>query len=77
VTSAGSGHVFSVPERTSRTVAAVVGHVEWIDFVSVKDVPAAGDIVEGRKWWEQAGGGGAVAACQLAMLASETLSSRA
>lgn len=48
---------------------AVVGHVEWIEFVRVARVPAAGDIVHASAAWEEPGGGGAVAAVQLAKLA--------
>ena len=50
---------------------AVVGHVEWIRFARVEDVPAAGEIAHSSDDWEQAGGGGAVAAVQLALLADE------
>jgi ribokinase len=48
---------------------AVVGHVEWIQFVRVPQVPQAGDIVQASAAWEQAGGGGGVAVRQLASLA--------
>jgi ribokinase len=47
---------------------AVVGHVEWIEFGHVERVPAAGDIVHATDAWEEPGGGGAVAAVQLARL---------
>ena len=50
---------------------AVVGHVEWIRFARVEHVPAAGEIAHSTDSWEQAGGGGAVAAIQLALLADE------
>ena len=36
--------------------AAVVGHVEWIEFASVPEMPAAGDIVHAREVWAGAGG---------------------
>jgi ribokinase len=49
--------------------AAVVGHVEWMEFVPVERVPRAGDIVGADESWEEAAGGGAVAATQLAQLA--------
>ena len=49
--------------------AAVVGHVEWIEFAAVPAVPGAGDIVHAHDVWEEPGGGGAVAAVQLAKLA--------
>jgi ribokinase len=51
--------------------AAVVGHVEWIRFARVDHVPAAGEIAHSFDEWEQAGGGGGVAALQLALLADE------
>jgi ribokinase len=52
---------------------AVVGHVEWVEFALVESVPAAGEIVHARETWEEAAGGGAVAAVQLARLAGECL----
>jgi ribokinase len=48
---------------------AVVGHVEWVEFARVGHQPAAGEIVHATEAWEEAGGGGAVAAGQLAKLA--------
>jgi ribokinase len=50
---------------------AVVGHVEWIEFVRVDHVPARGEIVHAEEAWAEAAGGGAVAAVQLARLAGE------
>ena len=47
---------------------AVVGHVEWVEFVRVEHVPAPGDIVHALELWDEAAGGGAVAAVQLANL---------
>jgi len=52
---------------------AVVGHVEACAFARVDHVPAAGEIVEAEEGWEEAAGGGAVAAVQLARLAGECL----
>jgi ribokinase len=51
--------------------AAVVGHVEWIQFARVERVPLAGEIAHAVEAWEAPGGGGAVAAVQLAKLAGE------
>jgi len=48
---------------------AVVGHVEWIELARVPRVPRPGEIVHATEWWQDAGGGGAVAAVQLAKLA--------
>ena len=50
---------------------ASVGHVEWVEFARVDRVPAAGEIVHARETWAEPGGGGAVAAVQLAKLAGE------
>jgi ribokinase len=47
---------------------AVVGHVEWIQFARVERVPEPGEIVSAYETWEEPGGGGAVAAVQLAKL---------
>jgi len=49
--------------------AAVVGHVEWIEFVAVEHVPRPGEIVAASETWQEAGGGGSVAAVQLSRLA--------
>src|SRR3954454_22890262 len=48
---------------------AVVGHVEWVDFLRVSHVPQPGEIVQAQEAWAEAAGGGAVAAVQLAKLA--------
>src|SRR5215217_706517 len=48
---------------------AVVGHVEWVEFARVPHVPTPGEIVHAGEWWQEAGGGGAVSAVQLAKLA--------
>src|SRR2546422_8917843 len=48
---------------------AVVGHIEWVQFASVEEVPTPGDIVHALDTWEEPAGGGAVAAVQLARLA--------
>jgi ribokinase len=52
-----------------RPRVAVVGHVEWIEFARVSRVPRPGEIVHATEWWQEVGGGGAVAAVQLAKLA--------
>ncbi len=49
--------------------AAVVGHVEWVEFMRVSKMPTAGEIVHASDWWEAPGGGGSVAAMQLLKLA--------
>jgi ribokinase len=48
---------------------AVVGHVEWVEFLRVPHVPAAGDIVHASDVFGLAAGGGGVAAVQLRKLA--------
>ena len=52
---------------------AVVGHVEWVEFARVDHVPEPGEIVQAFETWEEAAGGGAVAAVQLANLAGSCL----
>lgn len=47
----------------------VVGHVEWVEFLRVPRVPAAGDIVHASDVFEHAAGGGGVASVQLRKLA--------
>jgi ribokinase len=53
--------------------AAVVGHVELIEFVPVEHVPSPGEIVSARDSWIEAAGGGSVAAVQLSKLADSVL----
>jgi ribokinase len=48
---------------------AVVGHVEWIEFLRVPHVPVAGEILHASDSWAEPGGGGSVAAVQLLKLA--------
>jgi ribokinase len=50
---------------------AVIGHVEWIDFVRVDEVPAPGDIITALEVWEEPGGAGPVSAAQLMKLGSD------
>ena len=40
--------------------AAVVGHVEWVEFVRVDRLPSRGEIVVAEESWKEAGGGGGV-----------------
>jgi ribokinase len=49
--------------------AAVVGHVEYVEFALVERVPEPGQIVHAEDTWSEAAGGGSVAAVQLAKLA--------
>src|ERR671936_1772959 len=51
----------------------VVGHVEWVEFARVEQVPKAGEIVHAGEVWDEAAGGGAVAAVQLVRLGAETM----
>ena len=48
---------------------AVVGHVEWVDFLHVQRAPRTGEIVQANASWQAAAGGGADAAVQLRKLA--------
>jgi ribokinase len=51
---------------------AVVGHVEWIEFIRVDHVPKQGEIAYAGETWCEAAGGGAVAAVQLARLSGSS-----
>jgi ribokinase len=50
---------------------AVVGHVEWVDFLLLERVPQPGEIVQAQTFWHEAAGGGADAAVQLRKLAGD------
>jgi ribokinase len=52
---------------------AVVGHVEWVEFLRVERVPEPGTIVFAQEVWAEPGGAGGVAAVQLARLAGDSL----
>ena len=56
-------------ERIGSLRLAVVGHVEWAEFLRVPSLPTSGEIVHVTDRWEVPGGGGAVTAVQLARLA--------
>jgi ribokinase len=49
----------------------VVGHVEWLTFARVARLPEPGEIVLARASWEDACGGGGIAAVQMARLGGE------
>jgi ribokinase len=53
--------------------AAVVGHVEWVEFAVVPRLPHPGEILHAREYWDEAAGGGAVAAVQVTKLAGSAL----
>jgi ribokinase len=50
---------------------AVVGHVEWVDFISVPRLPGPGDIEHAQQAFARAAGGGGVVASVLAELGAE------
>jgi ribokinase len=52
---------------------AVVGHVEWVDFAVVPRLPHPGEILHVHEFWDEAAGGGAVAAVQMAKLTGSSL----
>jgi ribokinase len=56
-------------DRLASLRLAVVGHVEWAEFLKVPHLPAPGEITHVTEHWEAAAGGGAVTAVQLAQLA--------
>ncbi len=51
----------------------MVGHVEWVQFARVGQVPRAGDVVHAHDDFEEPAGGGSVAAVQLTRLAGGAL----
>jgi len=53
--------------------AAVIGHVEWVEFARVESLPRPGEIAHASETWAEAAGGGAVAAVQLVNLGCETM----
>ena len=50
---------------------AVVGHVEWVEFIAVSRLPRSGDIVHAHEHFARAAGGGGVASAVLAELGAE------
>jgi len=48
------------------TRLAVVGHIEWVDFLWLDGYPAEGQVAHAVEWNARAGGGGGVAAAVLA-----------
>jgi ribokinase len=50
---------------------AVVGHIEWVDFVSLARYPAEGEVAHAEQWSARVGGGGGVAATVLADMGAE------
>jgi ribokinase len=53
------------------TRVAVVGHVEWVDFLSLPGFPRRGQIIHAEEGFLRAAGGGGVAAVILAELGAE------
>ena len=53
------------------TRVAVVGHIEWVDFVPVPRFPTPGDVVHASGSFARAAGGGGVVAGVLAELGAE------
>ena len=47
---------------------AVIGHIEWVTFLKVDQLPLAGQISHAKDYFEEAAGGAAVAAVQMARL---------
>ena len=50
---------------------AVIGHIEWVTFLKVDQLPLAGQISHAKDCFEEAAGGAAVAAVQMARLINE------
>ena len=56
--------IFSIPKLK----LAVIGHVEWVTFLKVDQLPLAGEISHAKDYFEEAAGGAAVAAVQMSRL---------
>jgi ribokinase len=70
VVRSASASTYLVPRGENQDVrVAVVGHVEWVEFVRGDHVPVAGEIVHATDSFQEPAGGGAVAAVQLARMA--------
>ena len=54
--------------RLPKLKLAVIGHVEWVTFLKVDQLPLAGQISHAKDSFEEAAGGAAVAAVQMARL---------
>ena len=50
---------------------AVIGHIEWVTFLKVDQLPLAGEISHAKDCFEEAAGGAAVAAVQMTRLINE------
>jgi len=61
------------PHGPLQARVAVVGHVEWVDFAVVPRLPRPGEIMQVDEFWQEAAGGGAVAAVQMAKLTGGAL----
>jgi ribokinase len=53
------------------TRVAVVGHVEWVDFIAVQRFPSQGEVVHAGEGFARAAGGGGVVAVVLAELGAD------
>ena len=54
--------------RLPKLKLAVIGHIEWVTFLKVDQLPLAGQISHAEDYFEEAAGGAAVAAVQMARL---------
>ena len=59
--------IFSLPKLK----LAVIGHIEWVTFLKVDQLPIAGEISHAKDCFEEAAGGAAVAAVQMARLIND------
>lgn len=53
------------------TRVAVVGHIEWVEFLPVPRFPRRGEVIHAEESTQRAGGGGGVAAAVLAEFGAE------
>ena len=68
---AGSNERTAAGSVRGMTRVAVVGHMEWVDFLRVDHLPLRGEVQAARREFTHAGGGAVVAAAVLAELGAE------
>ena len=59
---------FNDTSKLPKLKLAVIGHVEWVTFLKVDQLPIAGEISHAKDSFEEAAGGAAVSAVQMSRL---------
>ena len=64
---------YEILPKLPKLKLAVIGHVEWMTFLSVDTIPRKGDISHAKDYMEAPAGGGAVTAVQMKKLTNSTV----